>query len=33
VLTEDLVREGMRMVWEEIDRKRLSEVPGGLKGP
>lgn len=33
VLTEDLVKEGMRMVWEEIDRKRLSEVPGGLKGP
>lgn len=33
VLTEDLVKEGMRMVWQEIDRKRLSEVPGGLKGP
>ncbi|MFQ3633593.1 peptidoglycan-binding domain-containing protein [Roseiflexus sp.] len=33
ILTEDLVKEGMRMVWEEIDRKRLSDVPGGLKGP
>lgn len=33
ILTEDLVKEGMRMVWQEIDRKRLSDVPGGLKGP